>query len=546
MVKGKKGDKKEKERRSQKKKESGLCYLMYHDSDIANFLEYGFPLSCEGSCSGLSEEKNHAGARSHPDDMRKYLKKECTYGSIIGPFFSNPFDTDMVISPLNSVPKKDTLDRRVILDLSFGVDGEDSVNSHISKDLYLGNPIKVSYPSVDSLVELIRRKGSGSLCFKRDLKRAYRQITICPGDWHLVGFSWENHIFFDRVLSMGLRSVAYICQRVTNAVSFILDAHYDLQIVNYLDDLAVCDVQEKAFDAYAILGEVLDNCGLEESVEKATPPSTSMVFLGILFDTVSCTLSITKDRLEEILYLVKSWLQKERCSLKDLQSLLGKLHFVSSCVCPGRLFVSRLLVWLRTFGGQNITKRVPKYIKLDLVWWSKFLNIYNGVSMMFLIDWSSPDCVLSCDSTLIGCGGICNGRYFHTVFPTFIRRQQLYINALELLYVMVCLKVWASVLKGSRIVIYCDNSSSVTVLNSGACRNTFMQSCLGEICFLTASHEFQVKGRHLSGEANRIADMLSRWDMGPGVSTEFLKLARVNAWKEIELDDDLFHFTSPW
>ncbi|CAG2198093.1 unnamed protein product [Mytilus edulis] len=415
-------------------------------TDIANFLEYGFPLSCEGSCSGLSEEKNHAGARSHPDDMRKYLKKECTYGSIIGPFFSNPFNTDMVISPLNSVPKKDTLDRRVILDLSFGVDGEDSVNSHISKDLYL----------------------------------------------------------------------------------------------------AGCDVQEKAFDAYAILGEVLDNCGLEESVEKAAPPSTSMVFLGILFDTVSCTLSITKDRLEEILGLVKSWLQKEKCSLRDLQSLLGKLHFVSSCVRPGRLFVSRLLVWLRTFGGQNITKRVPKYIKLDLVWWSKFLDIYNGVSMMFLIDWSSPDCVLSCDSTLIVCGGICNGRYFHTVFPTFIRRQQLHINALELLCVMVCLKVWASVLKGSRIVIYCDNSSSVTVLNSGACRNTFMQSCLREICFLTASHEFQVKGRHLSGEANRIADMLSRWDMDPGVSTEFLKLARVNAWKEIELDDDLFHFTSPW
>ncbi|CAC5377118.1 unnamed protein product [Mytilus coruscus] len=131
--------------------------------DVVNFLEYGFPLSCEGSCSGLSVEKNHAGARSHPDDMRKYLKKECTYGSIIGPFFSNPFETDMVISPLNSVPKKDTLDRRVILDLSFGVDGEDSVNSHICKDLYLGNPIKVTYPSVDSLVELIRRKGSDNV-----------------------------------------------------------------------------------------------------------------------------------------------------------------------------------------------------------------------------------------------------------------------------------------------------------------------------------------------------------------------------------------------
>ncbi|CAC5397559.1 unnamed protein product [Mytilus coruscus] len=205
-----------------------------------------------------------------------FQKKKCSFSGahdkVIKGVTSNLFETDMVISPLNSVPKKDTLDR------------EDSVNSHISKDLYLGNPIKISYPSVDSLVELIRRKGSGSLCFQRDLKRTYRHIPICPGDWHLVGFSWDNHIFFDRVLSMGLRSAAYICQRVTNAVSFILDAHYDLQIVSYIYDLGGCDVQEKAFDAYAILGEVLDNCGLEESVEKATPPSTSMVFLGILFD----------------------------------------------------------------------------------------------------------------------------------------------------------------------------------------------------------------------------------------------------------------------
>ena len=105
----------------------------------------------------------------------------------------------MVISPLNSVPKKDSDERRVILDLSFSETG-DSVNSHILKDSYLGSPVKVSYPSVDDLVELIRLKGSGCCCFKRDLRRAYRQVPCCPGDWHLVGFSWNNHIFFNRII----------------------------------------------------------------------------------------------------------------------------------------------------------------------------------------------------------------------------------------------------------------------------------------------------------------------------------------------------------
>ena len=75
---------------------------------------------------------------------------------------------------------------------------------------------------------------------------------------------------------MGLRSAAYICQRVTNAVSYICDFHYGLQVINYLDDFAGCNTPDKASREYDILGQVLKECGLEESVEKAIPPSTSM------------------------------------------------------------------------------------------------------------------------------------------------------------------------------------------------------------------------------------------------------------------------------
>jgi hypothetical protein len=66
-------------------------------------------------------------------------------------------------------------------------------------------------------------------------------------------------------------------------------------------------------------------------------------------------------------------------------------------------------------------------------------------------------------------------------------------NALELLCLVVSLKLWTYRLQGLKVVIYCDNSSSVTVVNSGACRNSFMKSCLREICFLTDSYEFVLK-----------------------------------------------------
>ena len=58
----------------------------YHDSEVVKILEFGFPINCQGNSSGLSSERNHTGANNFPDKMKKYLKKECTYGAIIGPF----------------------------------------------------------------------------------------------------------------------------------------------------------------------------------------------------------------------------------------------------------------------------------------------------------------------------------------------------------------------------------------------------------------------------------------------------------------------------
>jgi hypothetical protein len=47
----------------------------------------------------------------------------------------NPFNCSLKISPLNTVTKKDSIERRVILDLSFP-EGQ-SVNEFISKEFYL-------------------------------------------------------------------------------------------------------------------------------------------------------------------------------------------------------------------------------------------------------------------------------------------------------------------------------------------------------------------------------------------------------------------------
>lgn len=179
------------------------------------------------------------------------------------------------ISPLNTVTKRDSPERRVILDLSFP--SGKSVNDHISKEFYLGEKVELSYPNVDDLVGIIKDKGPRCMLFKKDLKRAYRQIPVCPGDIHFIGFSWENCLFVDRVLPMGLRSSAQICQRITTAVCYMY-FQMGFSAVNYLDDFGGAEILEHAQKAYECLGELLNSCGLEESKKKSVEPTNRMTF----------------------------------------------------------------------------------------------------------------------------------------------------------------------------------------------------------------------------------------------------------------------------
>jgi hypothetical protein len=64
--------------------------------------------------------------------------------------------------------------------------------------------------------------------------------------------------------------------------------------------------------------------------------------------------------------------------------------------------------------------------------------------------------------------------------------------------------------RGKRIRIMCDNKTLVTVINTGKSRNSFLQHCLWELCFIAAIHEFEMRAVHLAGSENRIADFLSR------------------------------------
>jgi hypothetical protein len=240
------------------------------------------------------------------------------------------------------------------------------------------------------------------------------------------------------------------------------------------------------------------------------------------------TMEITTDRLEEINILLSLWLDKEKASIKEIQSLLGKHNFIGSCVKSSRVFVSRLLNLLRDLHGSpsNMIFDIPQEFKKDILWWSTFLPLYNGVSLISLGSWSEPDAIFSSDSCLESCGGFWKGNFFHSVFPSFILGKQLHIGALEMLSLVVCVHLWGNNFKHKRILVLCDNLSVCITLKTGKSRCPFLQSCLREICYFAAINEFEIKAQHLPSEHNRIADHLSRWGLNPIHEQQFKMLTK--------------------
>ena len=77
-----------------------------------------------------------------------------------------------------------------------------------------------------------------------------------------------------------------------------------------MDDFAGCETGHRATEAFEALGELLQTLGIEESREKACPPSTTMTFLGVEFDTKMMSMRIDKYKLQEITTTKKQKVEK--------------------------------------------------------------------------------------------------------------------------------------------------------------------------------------------------------------------------------------------
>ena len=234
--------------------------------------------------------------------------------------------------------KPDSEVRRTIVDLSWPRNL--SVNAGVIKDKHLGSSFVLNYPSVDDIVKKVSQLGPGSLLYKVDISRAFRQLKVDPGDLDLLGLKHESY-FIDQSVPFGYRHGSVFFEKVTDSIRYIMRQQGFPHLYNYVADLIYCGLPSNIHQSFET------QLGLTINPKKLVAPSTSLVCLGVFINTETRTMSVPPDKLDSIMDMCWQWKIKKFCSKRQLQSLLGSLLYVSKCVKPARTFLNRMLMLLR-------------------------------------------------------------------------------------------------------------------------------------------------------------------------------------------------------
>ena len=167
--------------------------------------------------------------------------------------------------------------------------------------------------------------------FTLDVSKAHRRIKIAPEDQGLLCFWYQNVLFKSLTLNFGARASGYFWSRVAGLMvrTFHHILHVRHALFQYVDDLLVLLEKSTSPIWMCILTVTCQVLGIPMSWHK-TDWGPSVTWIGWHINVSRWVVSITEDKRDKILNQINSLLQVSRCDLKVLESLTGRLLWVSS------------------------------------------------------------------------------------------------------------------------------------------------------------------------------------------------------------------------
>lgn len=472
---------------------------------IMDGLRQGFRVGFRHGSPLTSARENKKSAKLHPEAISKFLTDELSRGRMLGPFPLQA-QVDIHINRVGVVPKGHNTGKfRMITDLSHP-EGR-SVNDGVDPEL-----CSLSYLSVDEVARVVASLGTGTLLAKIDIESAYRLIPVHPQDRCLQGVRWEEKIYVDPMLPFGLRSAPKIFNAVADALEWYLRQQGIRYVFHYLDDFIIVGLpgSPECQEALDLLERVCRELSIPLAVHKRDGPTTCIVFLGIVIDTITGELRLPTEKLERLKALLRLWGSRRVCTRNELESLIGLLTHACKVVRSGRSFLRRMLNLLhhsQTRPGSSDKIRLNLEARADVAWWQEFVTLWNGVS--FFPHPHRPVWEMASDASGSWGAGAWHGRaWFQVRWDD--RFSNFSIACKEFIPILLACQTWGHQWRGCEVVCHCDNQVVVAGLRTRSSRDDMVMHLLRCLVFIEAQLGCYLRPEYVNTRDNHLADDLSR------------------------------------
>jgi hypothetical protein len=464
---------------------------------IAGIARYGARVGYEGPILRI-RRPNHSSVLRIPSEISQNIAAEVE-SSRIQEIHSLP--QFYYVSPLGAVEKQlngASNGWRRIHDLScpHGKSVNDGIKEHYGS---------LVYQTLDDAIRLIQKHGHRCKLRKRDLKDAFRKIPVSPLDYWLFLFEWDGKIYIDIFLPFGLRTAPFLFNLFGEALHWIIQWVYGLDLVHYLDDYLIFNDPDPEF-----FGTITSYLGLAENTEKRMD-GWIVDFTGIELDSDQMVARLPKDKHDRATSGVQRLLTAGAVTHRTLEKLLGFLSFCARVIPLGRPFLRNLFNLLQRLSHLHprAMRNISPAARRDLLWWMTLLPQWSGV---LLINPRRPKITIHTDASGVkGIGGWWDESHaYSTRLPTDYRGKL--IDWKEAYAVLFAFAKWGHLWTGHTVLVMCDNTIVVNAINSKSVRGQTIDPL--QLLFLTAAlYDIEVSSTWLSSKDNWIADALSRFEL---------------------------------
>lgn len=449
-------------------------------------LKYGVKIGCNGTFRQPTFATNapsaYADGPQVSDAIADWLKKGFAYGPV--PLDQVP--TNAKFSGIMTKPKPNG-SVRIILNLSAPLGS--SVNEGINPSDF---PTTMS--STTAWLRVLRTVGKNAKMCKIDWADAYKHLAVHPEDTDLQWFTWAGKAFKELCLIFGCASSAGLFDRLAKAVLHIVLVKSNFpkgQTVQHLDDCcAAAPASSSSLEYFdftftkvaAALGVKL---APRDDPDKSFGPSTSGLVLGIRYDTVSWTWSLSQDKHIRLLHDLKNLIESETTTQLKIWSIVGKLIHIRPLIPLGKYNFHHLLKFNSASTNKDEELTLSSQCKQQLFFWYTMLRLCpNNISIpnpdvklpSWAIDVYCDAAGGSMDSPGLGVGAVTDNWWVYLPWSRAInlgratsstRKLNRAMSALELVGPLLILSSGSTWCKNKSVKIWVDNSASVFIWNKG-------------------------------------------------------------------------------